>query len=571
LRFSIAPRQGWVWLFVSDKGVVVDGATFDNLQSLFGALDDGVIVLDAHDVIVAINRVGHELLGNGRSPVGTPLRHWLEVHKWGGAGQVIGERKDRPHRYIQVSEFPGIPSPTFKCVLLRRSAEHTFGDDQSPKTDPVTKMLSATGFQEGARAVLAAASLETDVFALVLVKIDSFSSFNEIIGRDLGDQFLSAIAGRVVRAIPLEGMLARLGGGEFAALIPGITQNDQHLMIFRNLHRSIEQPISVAGTQRMPTVSIGVAFWPKDGDDLSTLLTAAHFAAHTASIDGGGRTRCFDPTVKAAALERLSLERELRQAIERHEFEVYYQPKINCRSGEMVGMEALVRWNHPKSGRLSPDKFIPIAEASGLIVALGRSVLEQVARQIAEWQSMELDVPPVAVNVSPLQLLNQSTSELLSPLLRNNVPRHLVEIEITETAALDVLRHSPHRLHETRAAGFSLAIDDFGAGHSSLATLRKLPFDVLKIDKALLDDAVDSLQAREIVGFVLAMAKGLSLNVVAEGVEHHRQAEVLDSLGATIMQGYLFSPPVPASVMTSWLVSRHHWDVPGMTASLWVG
>lgn len=258
---------------------------------------------------------------------------------------------------------------------------------------------------------------------------------------------------------------------------------------------------------------------------------------------------------------RVELEADLRLAIERNEFLLHFQPKVEWPSGRLVGFEALLRWRHPVKGMIPPDRFIPLAETNGMIVALGRWVMRETCATVAAWQRQGLSPVPVSVNVSPVQLIEDDIDELLRPLAEFTLPLDLIEIELTESAMMDVIQLNRGLISALKASKMRIAIDDFGTGHSSLGSLRRLPIDIFKIDRSFVQDTSHCNEAREIVTMIVAMARALALDVVVEGVETREQADFLFGLGADIMQGYLFSPPVGLDTATGWLRSHQSDDI----------
>jgi EAL domain-containing protein (putative c-di-GMP-specific phosphodiesterase class I) len=319
-----------------------------------------------------------------------------------------------------------------------------------------------------------------------------------------------------------------------------------------HLRQGFSQPLKTDLHQVSVTLSLGVALFPQDARDGCQLISAAEMACRRVRNKGGNHTGRFDPASLERARAAFELETDLRHAIEHEEFRLVYQPKVRLPDCRLSGVEALLRWQHPIKGFISPERFIPLAERSGLIIPLGHWVMREACRQIATWRSAGLTPPTVAVNVSPRQLVEGSLRDLLAPLEEFAVPCDLIEIEITEGAMMDVLHQTAGLLETLRTANLRVTIDDFGAGHSSLGSLRRLPISVFKIDKSLVEDTATSQQARDIVATIIAMAKALSLEVIAEGVETELQAGILQDLGASIMQGYLFAKPMTAEEVVAY-------------------
>jgi diguanylate cyclase (GGDEF)-like protein len=409
--------------------------------------------------------------------------------------------------------------------------------------DPVTQLINYDTYQEAVAEMLESAC----DFGVICAEIDQFTAVNETFGHAEGDQLLRAVAMRLRAALPTGTALARIYGGRFSALIAGGELPTRLTEVAATMHRAMAPVVSVAGWQRPITLSIGIVSWPQARLKESDIVSAAESALWEARRFGGGETRLFQPEMLADRREKLAIEADLRLALDRGELSLHYQPKVNWPGRDVKGFEALLRWNHPERGAVSPARFIPIAESSGLILRIGQWVIEETCRQLAEWRAFGKQLVPVAVNVSPQQILARPLEEILEPLDRYGIAKNWIEIEITETAVMEKLQYAELAISSLRAAGLRLAIDDFGTGHSSLGNLRRLPIDTLKIDRSFIIDIESSKPARDIVATIMAMAQALSLNVVAEGVETEAQAEFLEGLGTQTMQGYLFAKAMPSS------------------------
>lgn len=365
------------------------------------------------------------------------------------------------------------------------------------------------------------------------------------------NRFARDFAGRLRGVVPPGASCARLDGGVFAVLLP---EGEHAIAGLEAIHRALSHPLVVSERPMPISVSMGVA--RRDGDSACREIgvsRAAEIALRDVQGDGGGRIRVCTEELLDRAREEEMLERDMSMAILDDQITVHYQPKVSCSDRRVVGFEALARWNHPRLGMVSPSRFIPLAERNGMISEIGRRVFAEVCRQIAAWRADGLTPCPVSVNVSPTQLLTRGIADIMAPLRSFDVPYELIEVEITESAMMDALQPMGGVLDALRAARVRVAIDDFGTGHSSLANLRKLPVDTLKIDRSFVIDIERSREARDIASTVVAMAKALHLDVVAEGVETEAQARFLADQGVRVMQGYLFSPAVPAVDAARWM------------------
>jgi len=383
-------------------------------------------------------------------------------------------------------------------------------------------------------------------FALLSADLDRFQLVNESLGHDTGDALLRAIADRLRRALPPEALLARLGEDQFLLLQPGVEDDAAALLAGQQLLALLNAPFVVGHRALYVHMSVGIARFPAQGLDGAALLRAADVAMHQAKQQAGAAVVAYRAGMASGAGDLLEIEQALAAAIEREEFLLEYQPKYACGSRALAGFEALVRWQRPGRGRVSPAEFIPAAERTGQIVALGALILRQAARQLRDWQQQGLAVLPVAVNVSPLQFEDAGFADALLALVRaHGVDPVLMEVEITETAAMTHMDRVLPQLARLREAGVGVAFDDFGTGQSSLTLLRRLPITTLKLDRSMIEPLPEP-SAGAVVRAACVLAQALGLAVVAEGVETDLQAEAAERLGCTHLQGFLLSRPLGA-------------------------
>jgi EAL domain-containing protein (putative c-di-GMP-specific phosphodiesterase class I) len=338
----------------------------------------------------------------------------------------------------------------------------------------------------------------------------------------------------------------RFGGDEFAVLLASLSQEHEASVVARRIMSFLAAPFVIANHTLYVTASIGIAVCPSDGDDLPTLLRNADSALNQAKQKGKNTYEFYTESLTQVSIERMNMETNLRRAIEQKELTLYYQPKIDARTGRLAGGEALLRWNNPQLGSVSPGRFIPLAEETGLIVPIGEWVLREACSQMRDWENAGLPPITVAVNVSARQVQQCDLGELISNLLKETglQPQRL-ELELTESAIMADLQRAKAMLREVDELGVRLAIDDFGIGYSSLSQLRCFPLDALKIDKSFVKDLPEHEDASAITLAIIAMAHSLGTRVVAEGVETEAQFVFLKEHGCDEVQGYLFSPPVP--------------------------
>ena len=376
----------------------------------------------------------------------------------------------------------------------------------------------------------------------MIVDLDRFKEINDVHGHAAGDELLKATAARITALLSHTEFAARLGGDEFVIVQTGRDQPASAARLADKLLEVFSKPVLLAGQPFHVGLTIGVAVYPRDGDDTRKLLANADLALYRAKEHGRARACFFTPDMDETVRERRILAQQLTQAIENDELEVYYQAQASIATGEIIGFEALARWNHPTHGYISPSQFIPIAEETDLILHLGEWILRKVCKEAAHWTKPYT----VAVNLSPIQFKLANLPELVHEILiETGMPPHRLELEITESALIEDLQRTLDMLRRIKALGVAIAMDDFGTGYSSLSTLQAFPFDKLKIDKSFVDKIGSRQQATVIVTAVLGLGRSLDIPVLAEGVENEEQRSFLDSEACAQAQGYLFGRPAP--------------------------
>jgi diguanylate cyclase (GGDEF)-like protein len=423
--------------------------------------------------------------------------------------------------------------------------------------DALTQLPNRQAFDERAQAVLSDAYAEGRNCALLFINLDNFRFLNNGYGHRVGDQVLSIVGGRVAAAVGAPNVIGRRVGDEILVLLVDVERPEIAISAADKLIASISEPSRVLGLEVSVTPSIGIAFFPVDGVDLDSLLNAADAAMRHAKEGGRGTYALFTPAVARRVELRLRLEHRLRRAVETRDFRLFYQPLVSMADGKIIGSEALLRWNDAELGDIAPSEFIPIAEESGLIVQLGDWVLREACRARRMWHQIGLDVPPVAVNFSGVQLRQLGCVEnVLSVLAEYDVTPGEIEIEVTETGLLDTTPLSRENLLRLRNAGVKIALDDFGVGFSSLAHLRDLPIQRLKIDRSFTVECMRDARTLTIVKAVVEMARSLGLSVTAEGIETQAQQTWMQHLGCDSAQGYLFARPMSAEDFLRVFVDR---------------
>jgi diguanylate cyclase (GGDEF)-like protein/PAS domain S-box-containing protein len=395
---------------------------------------------------------------------------------------------------------------------------------------------------------IASARRHTRHVAALFLDLDGFKHVNDSLGHPIGDKLLQSVATRLVASVRSADTVSRQGGDEFVVLLPDLQQPEDAAVMAGRILRDVAEPHLVDQHELHVTTSIGVSVFPDDGADAETLIKNADTAMYQAKENGRQSFQFFKPAMNARAVERQSIEESLRRALERQEFTLHYQPKININSGAVTGAEALIRWTHPGRGPISPAQFIPVAEDCGLIVPIGRWVLRQAVRQAQMWVDAGLRPTTMAVNVSAMEFRDDDFLRGLFAILDESrlTPRAL-ELELTESVLMKRVDSTALILQTLRKSGVQVAIDDFGTGYSSLSYLRKFPIDTLKIDQSFVAQIDGGDDDAAIVAAVLGMARSLKLRVVAEGVETFEQLEFLHERHCEEAQGYYFSRPVPAA------------------------
>ena len=424
--------------------------------------------------------------------------------------------------------------------------------------DDLTGLPNRRWLREQLAHVLPAARRNNELVAVLLLDLDQFKRVNDTLGHSVGDRLLQRMATRIQRCLREVDRVSRsgsdapssvswLGGDEFTILLSHLSDPQDITKIAPRILEAVAHPIELEGMEMTVSGSIGIAVFPHDGRDADTLLKNADTAMYHAKEDGRNRFRFYDQGMNATAVHKLSLENELRKALERQEFALYYQPQVDTVTGKMIGAEALIRWNHPDGKLHMPGEFMPVVEQSGLCVAVADWVLATACKQNRAWQRAGLTKIPVAVNMSGRHFKQPSfVATVIDALSNAELDPQYLELEVTETILLRDLEVALPTIHELRRLGIKLSIDDFGTGYSSLSRLKRLPLDKLKIDRSFVRDIATDPDDAAITSAIIAMARSLKIGVIAEGVENEEQAQFLRQHGCREMQGYLYGRPMPA-------------------------
>jgi diguanylate cyclase (GGDEF)-like protein/PAS domain S-box-containing protein len=408
--------------------------------------------------------------------------------------------------------------------------------------DALTGLPNRRMFTDRLHQVLARSKRDGTTVAVLCLDLDRFKHVNDLSGHGAGDELLKQVAKRLLDSIRTEDTAARLGGDEFSVIQVGVAHPDGPGVMAERLVKAISKPFDLGGQQTMIGTSIGIALYPGDGEEGEDLVRAADTALYRAKEAGRGTFRFFEAEMDMRLQERRLLERDLRQALATEQLRVHYQPLADCTGGKIVGFEALVRWNHPERGAISPVQFIPLAEECGLILQLGAWVLRRACTDAASWPADKL----VAVNLSPAQFKHADLGrEILAVLAETGLPPERLELEVTESLLID----DPDRVLSTlkflKEAGVRISLDDFGTGYSSLSYLQRFPFDKIKIDRSFVSQMESNNDSMSIIRAVIALGKSLRIKITAEGVESAAQLNLLKQENCDLVQGYLLGKPMP--------------------------
>ncbi|MBD2110444.1 MULTISPECIES: bifunctional diguanylate cyclase/phosphodiesterase [Cyanophyceae] len=424
--------------------------------------------------------------------------------------------------------------------------------------DALTGLPNRTFFDQHLPQAIARTSQNEQMLAVIFLDLDHFKTINDTLSHAVGDLLLQQVTQRISAALRVEDIVARWGGDEFTLILPNLATASDAAKVARRIADQLTPPFLLQNHELHVTASLGIALFPQDGQDMTTLLQNADAAMYRAKQQGRNNYQFYTQSLSTEAAQRLKLETYLHHALGRDEFVLYYQPQVNVVSGVVVQMEALLRWQHPTLGLVAPNQFIPLAEENGLIVPIGEWVMRTACTQVMAWHRTGLPLVNLAVNLSARQLQHPNLVNVVTAVLNETgLPPTYLELEITETAAMADMAASIERLRDLRQLGVKISMDDFGTGYSCLSHLKQFPLDGIKIDRAFVKDLTHSSVDQAMVNAIIAMAKGLSLNLVAEGVETADQTLCLYELGCTEMQGYLFGYPQPAAKAVPYLQASH--------------
>lgn len=544
---------------------------------VFDCAREGILVTDAAANIIRVNQAYQRITGYGedellgRNPSlmsaglhGPDFYHamWQALRDgdhW--EGEILNRRKNSTpyHSWLSITAVRGAQGQVLNyigiCSDLTERKQSQQQIERLSYFDSLTGLPNRMLMEDRLRQNISSAKRRGGYAALMLADIDRLGKINDTLGHEAGDALLKMVATRIGACIRPGDTLARYVSDEFVIILDDLSSPADAGMVAEKICAAFNDYITVGGQDISTGVSIGISVFPQDGETPEAVLRCADTAKRHVKTEGGSRYQFYSDELNQQSLEHLILEASLRKALDRHEFQLHYQPQVDLASGRIVGVEALLRWRHPDMGMISPASFIPLAEEIGEIVRIGAWVLEEACRQVKQWRELGHELK-VSVNLSARQFRQRDLPGLVRGALANSgLPAQALDLELTESMVMERPDQAINVLRELQSLGVSISVDDFGTGYSSLAYLKRLPIDKLKIDRSFVADIPHDSNDMAITQAVIALAKSLNLQVVAEGVETPDQLAFLRSLGCDWMQGFLFSPAVDAETLGGFLAA----------------
>jgi len=518
-------------------------------ESLIGQHYSALIYLeDLESARYTMNekRVGDRASRNMELRVRHNIESKLLTLEFSSFGIYEESRTDQPAKYVGTY---GVA----KDVTEKKKTEQIIS--YQAYHDLLTGLANRILFKDHLDLALAQAKRGQKMLAVMFLDLDRFKVVNDTLGHVIGDSLLKKVASRLKGCLREGDTLARQGGDEFTLLLPQIDDREDAMRTAEKIIKSFAVPFQIDGHELYVTISIGVALYPMDGESIDTLIKNADIAMYDSKAKGRNRCQLYSSSMNVSFAEKLSIEMEMRKAIERQEFQVFYQPQINVSTGRISGMEALVRWVSPLHGGIMPLEFIPLAEETGLILSIGEFVLKSACKQVMLWKNAGLHPPRMAVNITSRQIEQDGFCDYILQLLQEyHLDGSMLELEVTESTLLKDGEQMIAKLKMLASMGIKIALDDFGTGYSSMSYLQKFPIDTIKIDQSFVRGLPGDPSNVSIVTAICAMAQGLKMNLIAEGVEKSDQLEFLRALNCNEVQGFLFSKPLPGNEITGLLM-----------------
>ena len=554
---------------VLEKEVQKRSADLQRFRMAMDATADAILLIDRATMrFVEVNETAVKMFGYPREELmqmgiwqlGTHARQEMEdLYDLVIAGEspttfhdMTYRRKDGTPLQVEIDRHAQNSGAEWTIVIVvrdvteRREAQARL--EHLAHYDPLTGLPNRTQIYQTLRKVLMQTASSDWQVGVLIVDLDNFKTINDTLGHAIGDQLLDEFSNRLVQCVEMRDTVGRLGGDEFALIVLMDDAERAAGHVAAKVAEALKKPFVLQGHEMTLTASIGIAVFPSDSPDPEILMTYADTAMYRAKQAGPGSCRYFTAQMNAEALARLDLEMALRKAIDGKEFVLYYQPKVDLKTGIVVGLEALLRWNRPGQGLVPPGAFIPLLEETGMIVRVGSWVIAEACRQMGEWKGTKLGDLQVSVNISGKQFVEGDLeADIVRALEVNGLPANMLEIELTETSLMSNADDTIAQMQRLRKLGVQISIDDFGTGYSNLAYLRRFPIDKLKIDIAFIREITLSEDGAAIVLAIIRMAHSLKLEVIAEGVETIEQRDFLRENECDYIQGYFFSPPLAVS------------------------
>lgn len=529
----------------------------------FDSASEGIMIIDTNGSIIGINKGFSDITGYSEEEIlgATPLVFQQGSHalwkslssegKW--CGEVINHRKngDQYHEWLtitvvknhehQITNYVGV----FADITEVKQSQNKLYE--LVNHDPLTGLPNRRLINELLEHAIKRAEREERKIAILFIDLDRFKAINDSLGHPVGDKLLLEVSRRIKQSIRDSDVVGRLGGDEFIVIMDNLRDTEDATTKAKHILQALQYEFLIDNKELFVSASIGISMYPSDGKDVDSIIKAADIAMYQVKNMGKNNYCHYTKKHSADVLERFNLENQLRRALDREQFEVYYQPQISLQTGKIIGAEALVRWNHPEYGVVSPAKFIPLAEETGIILHIGEWVLTQAALRAKAWVKPYNSLKRIAVNVSGIQIMQSNFADTVyGVLIETDCTPSMLELEITESTVMQNTEHVISTFDRIKSLGVRLAIDDFGTGYSSLSNLKRLPLDKLKIDRSFVRDLPDDMDDAAIASAIYAMANSLGFSVIAEGVETLEQEQFLKNMGCMEAQGYLYSKPVTA-------------------------
>lgn len=542
------------------------------IHAVLDNVNEGIIVIGEAGVIISFNPAAEKIFGYTGQEITNQNFNLLisaedldltgKYHKhidesetnslFGVPREVVGLRKDFSAFPLELKTSQlSIKGKTLFITTARDISDQKDSEQRiryMASHDALTKLPNRSLLQDRIEQSLIHNRRRNQQAAVLFIDLDKFKIINDTLGHDVGDGLLQEASARLLAEVRSEDTVARQGGDEFIILLSTISNAVDAGVIAQKLLDTLIRPFNIKGKELHISASIGIAIFPDDGNEMDLLLKNSDIAMYHAKESGRGNYQYFSAKLNEQAAEKQSLGFDLRHAVKRNELFLVYQPVVDIASNNITGMEVLLRWQHPEHGLISPIKFIPLAEESGLILPIGEWVLRSACTQLVEWQKQGYEVPRLAINLSAKQFRQKSLVESITLILEETgVGAQFIGLEITESMLVHNIDEVVDTLLRLSNMGLEISIDDFGTGYSSLSYLKRFPINKLKIDKSFVDDITTHPDDAAIVKAIIAMAHGLKMTVVTEGVESHAQLEFLRQHGCEQYQGYIFSKPLPAN------------------------